>query len=268
MTSWEAAAVVATALVVLTAATPGGAHRIPAAEGSPSASRRLSAAAAIRSAASVVCVGWILVGGPPLDIALGVGVLGLVLVVRNLMSAGRARRRRRERQLAVIEVCDALSAELRGGLPAAVALERACSAHPDWASVVAASRLGSDVVAALRRAAREPGAEGLAFLAAGWEIAGSAGAALAAVLEKVAAGLRSDEDARAEVVACLGPVRATAKLLAVLPVFGLALGSSMGARPVRFLVSTGAGVACLGGGLLLVSLGVLWVERLAGSAEV
>jgi tight adherence protein B len=105
-------------------------------------------------------------------------------------------------------------------------------------------------------------------IAAGWEVAGSAGAALAGVLERIAAGLRSDEDARAEVVACLGPVRATAKLLAVLPVFGLALGSSMGARPVGFLVSTGPGVACLGAGLVLVSVGVLWVERLASSAEV
>jgi tight adherence protein B len=208
-----------------------------------------------------------LAGGSSLDVALAGGLMLGAAVVRSLTSAQRVRRRRRERQLAVIEVCDALTAELRSGLPAAFALERACSDYPEWAAVVAASRLGGDVAAALRRAASEPGAEGLGIIAAGWEVASSAGAALAAVLERVAAGLRSDEDARAEVVACLGPVRATAKLLAILPVFGLALGSSMGARPVAFLVSTGAGAACLGAGVVLVSLGVLWVERLAASAE-
>jgi tight adherence protein B len=267
MTYWGAFSVLATGGAVLTATSPGGVHRVAARDG-PWFDGRRPSAAAVRAGVVLVCAGWVVAGGTPLDIGLVWGLAVLGVAVRSLVSAQRARRRRHLRQLAVIEMCDALSAELRSGLPAASALERACDAYPEWAPVVAACRLGSDVVAALRRASRQPGAEGLGSIAAGWEIAGSAGAALAGVLERIAAGLRSDEDARAEVVACLGPVRATAKLLAVLPVFGLALGSSMGARPVSFLVSTGAGVACLGGGLVLVSVGVLWVERLASSAEV
>jgi tight adherence protein B len=267
VTAWVAVCVLATGGAVLTATSPGGLHRVAARDAPRGVGRRPSAAA-VGVGVALVCAGWVVAGGTPLYIALVGGLAVLGAAVRSLVSAQLARRRRRVRQLAVIEMCDALSAELRSGLPAASALERACDAYPEWAPVVAASRLGSDVVAALRRASRDPGAEGLAFIAAGWEVAGSAGAALAGVLEQIAAGLRSDEDARAEVVACLGPVRATAKLLAVLPVFGLALGSSMGARPVSFLVSTGAGVACLGAGLVLVSVGVVWVERLASSAEV
>ena len=57
-------------------------------------------------------------------------------------------------------------------------------------------------------------------------------AALAVVLDRIGVGLRDEEEARAEVAASLAPARATAKLLAGLPVFGLALGMSMGARPL------------------------------------
>jgi tight adherence protein B len=118
------------------------------------------------------------------------------------------------------------------------------------------------------RGSAEPGADGLRALAAGWRVASSTGAGLADVVERVATGLRADEDARAEVTASLGPPRATAKMLAVLPVFGLALGSSMGADPVAFLLDTGFGLACLLLGLLLAGAGVLWVEKLAAAAEV
>jgi tight adherence protein B len=266
--SWPVVCATAAAVLALTAGPVSGVHRLPApARVARRDAPRLSAAV-VRSTGVLLGVGWLVAGGSALVVVLA-GVLVLLgMVGRSLVSAWRARRSRRVRQLAVIELCDALSAELRSGLAAASALERACEPHSEWACVVAASRLGSDVVAALHRASREPGAEGLRAVAAGWEVAGSAGAALAGVLERISAGLRSDEDARAEVVASLGPVRATAKMLAVLPVFGLALGSSMGARPVAFLLSSGAGLACLATGLALAALGVLWVERLAASAEV
>ena len=68
--------------------------------------------------------------------------------------------------------------------------------------------------------------------------------------------------------ASLAPARATAKLLAGLPVFGLALGMSMGARPLDVPARQRPGLACLAGGLLLAGLGVLWVERLVDAVEV
>ncbi|MGI8888254.1 MAG: type II secretion system F family protein [Nocardioidaceae bacterium] len=212
--------------------------------------------------------GWWALGG-------GFGVAGLSLgglicaaLVRRLVAEGRAQRVRRLRQLAVVEMCDGLAAEMQGGLPASDALVRACTSWPEWSPLASASSLGGDVVETLRRLAEQPGAEGLRAVAAAWEVAGTSGAALAEVLDRVADGLRNDEEARSEVIAALGPPRATAKMLAVLPVFGLALGVSMGARPLDFLLRSGVGLLCLAGGVSLALIGVYWVERLAQAAEI
>ncbi len=196
-----------------------------------------------------------------------VGALIVMLAVRRLLRRWRDRRARHRRQRDTIALCDALAAELRAGLPAAVAVRRSCGDFPEWASVARAAELGGDVPAALRRCSAAQGAEGLAAIAAAWQVAVSSGAALAVVLERIAMGLRADEDARAEVVAALGAPRATAKVLAGLPVFGLALGISMGARPARFLLSSAFGLACLLAGITLAVVGVWWVERLADNAE-
>ena len=204
----------------------------------------------------------------PRVLVLGFGAAAVAAVTQRLITGWRLRQARSRRQAACVEWCGALAAELDGGLPAVTALERACAPWPELSGVVAAAQLGDDVGAALRRSAQLPGAEGLRAVAAAWEVAARSGAALAGVLTKVAAGLRSDEDARAEVVAALSPPRATAKMLAVLPLFGIGLGFSMGANPLRFLLHTGAGVVCLTAGTALALLGVWWVERLASAAEI
>ena len=187
----------------------------------------------------------------------GVGIVvmllagGLIaLLVHRLVEGVRTRRIRRQRSRAVIELCDALAAELRAGLPAVVAIERAVAIWPAWSAVVTAARLGGDVPGTLRAAGAAPGARGLRAVAAGWEVAERTGAALADVLDHIGAGLRSDDDARSEVVASLAPPRATAKMLAVLPAFGLALGAAMEAHPVDFLLHTTVGLGCLGGGII------------------
>ena len=203
--------------------------------------------------------GWVVV----LAAMAGVGALA----AHRVVGLSRSRRRRRERQRWVVELCDALSAELRGGLPTVTVVERACIVRAELAPVVAAARLGGDVADAFRGCGALPGAEGLRAVAAAWEVAGSSGAALATVIDRVAGSMRSDEDARAEVQAALGPPRATAKMLAVLPLFGIALGTSVGAHPVRFLLGTTWGLGCLAAGGSLALAGVWWVERLAAAAE-
>lgn len=266
MSVWVIGCIVSVAAFV-SACLPGDvAHRLRSLAQRPHAEWRLGWSAA--ACAGLALAGWLLAGGRHPNFLLVVAILPVFLVVRSMTRAWRFRRERRARQVAVIELCDGLAAELRAGLPPGRALARACEGRSDWAAIVSAGTLGGGVAAALRRAAGEPGAEGLRAVAAGWEVSGSSGAAVAAVLERIAAGLRSDDDARAEVTACLGPVRATATMLAVLPVFGLALGSSLGARPLAFLLSGTAGGVCLLLGLTLASVGVLWVERLASAAEV
>jgi tight adherence protein B len=220
------------------------------------------------SAVVVGSVCWLLTGGGIVVAAVAAGAVTVAALARRVSRNWSGRKQRRERQLAVIELCDSLSAEMRGGLPADRAVSRACGHRAEWQALVTTAQLGGDVAEALRAAAVLPGADGLRAVAASWQVATRSGAGLAVVLERTAAGLRTDDEARSEVVASLGPPRATAKMLAVLPVFGLALGSSMGARPVDFLLHTGAGLACLLVGVTLAGLGVAWVEKLASSAEV
>lgn len=150
----------------------------------------------------------------------------------------------------------------------ATVVRRCCRPDPELGPVVAAAELGGDIAEALRSCAGLPGAEGLRAVAAAWDVAGTSGTALAGVLDRMAKGLRDDDDARAEVLAALGPPRATARLLAVLPLFGLGLGASIGADPVEFLTGTSWGLGCLFGGAGLALLGLWWVEQLATAAEV
>jgi tight adherence protein B len=212
---------------------------------------------------------WSLRAQGPRILLLACGATAVGWVAQRLLADWRLRQARRRSRAAVIEFCEALAAELEAGLPAAIAIERACVPWAALSSVVSSARLGDDMAVALRHcAASTPGADGLRSVAAAWDVAAHSGAALALVLTRVAAGLRSDEEARAEVTAALGPPRATAKLLAVLPAFGIALGASMGADPVGFLLQSTPGVLCLTTGTALALTGLWWVERLASAIEV
>jgi len=204
---------------------------------------------------------------PRLVLLLAAGAV-LYVVGRRVAARARLRRIRRHRQRTVLAVCDGLSAELRAGLPMTLALRRVCGIDAELAQVVRAAELGGDIAGSLRRCAQRPGAERLRAVAAAFEVAGRSGTSLAIVLDRLARGLREDEDARAEVLAALGPPRATARMLALLPGFGLVLGSSIGADPLAFLFGTSGGLACLCCGAALALVGLWWVERLADAAEV
>lgn len=171
-----------------------------------------------------------------------------------------------------IELCQALRAELAAGRPAGEALARAISwvEFPDpsavWA-VVAAARDGGDVPAALLAVAPAAGGEGLRRLAVCWQIAVTAGASLATLVDRVEAMLRTEEAHRQEVAAQLAGPRATARLLAVLPVLGISMGAALGMNPFAFLFGTPIGLACLLAGLTLAAGGVAWTHHLVRRAE-
>ncbi|MFC5657966.1 type II secretion system F family protein, partial [Streptomyces nogalater] len=135
------------------------------------------------------------------------------------------------------------------------------------AAVVAAARFGGDVPGALAVAARQPGAEGLLGLAACWRVAVDQGAGLAAGLDRLDGALRAERDGRADLRAQLAGARATAVLLAVLPVLGLLLGTAMGADPLRVLLHTGAGLGCLSVGAVFEAAGMWWAMRIVRGAE-
>jgi tight adherence protein B len=56
-------------------------------------------------------------------------------------------------------------------------------------------------------------------------------------------------------------------MLALLPVAGLIIGSGMGVSPVSVLLHTGIGETCLLLGIAFVLGGVLWMDRIARSAQ-
>jgi tight adherence protein B len=181
----------------------------------------------------------------------------------------RARRQRAEqvRAAEVTDACLALVGELRAGQPPPTALGSAAGAFPSLLGPAAArARLGGDVADALRSAASAPGAGALGAVAAAWEVCERSGAGLADTLARVADSLRAEEAVRREAAGQLASVRATTRLLAVLPLITLLALSGGGGRPLAFLLGHAVGLTCLVVGASLTSAGLLWVERLVRSA--
>jgi tight adherence protein B len=209
--------------------------------------------------------------------ALGESVLPLIVgaaavpLVRRWLRARERRRERERRAEGVIALCGAVAGELRAGLQPGQALLYAARSTGVLggaeAAVIAAARFGGDVPRALLEAAREPGADGLAGVAACWRVAVDSGAGLAAGLDRLEAALCAERDQRQELRAQLAGVWSTVVLLALLPLVGLAMGWALGADPLRVLLHTTAGAACLVVGGLLEVAGLCWSRRIALAGE-
>ncbi|MDT9594760.1 type II secretion system F family protein [Nocardioides zeae] len=212
---------------------------------------------------AVVVAAVALVGGAGL-VVLWVGLaVAVVLAGRSLLLRRRASAAAATRRTRVVAACDLLAAELRAGRPPGTALDAAAQDWEELQPVVRAEALGADVVGAWRDVARRPGAGGLRLVAAAWQVSERSGAGLAAVLARVAALTRATEATRRTVASELASARATARLMAGLPVVALLLGGTTGGDPVAFLLGTPVGLACLVGGLALGWLGLWWMERIA-----
>lgn len=197
-------------------------------------------------------------------VVLGSGAAGVAALVRRR----RVRLARQAASVRVLETCDLLSAELSAGQPPGVCLERAAAAWPALAPVAAAFRVGSDVPTALRVVATEVGGAGeLRVVAAAWQIGHRTGDGLAATVGRVAESVRERAATRRVVAGELASARATARLLAALPLVALAMGSGVGGSPWGFLLGTPAGLACLAGGLAFGLAGLGWIEAIARDAE-
>nr|BFE32227.1 hypothetical protein GCM10010200_044780 [Actinomadura rugatobispora] len=105
------------------------------------------------------------------------------------------------------------------------------------------------------------------MLAVSWRIGAERGGTLATVLDGLATALRDEETQRQEVTTQLAGPRATARLLAVLPLLGLGMAAALGSNPVSFLLGTAPGFGCLCAGLALNLVGFWWTHRLARAAE-
>lgn len=220
---------------------------------------------------------WLCVPVAVLVAVLGESVLPLVAgavavpLVGRRLRAGERRRERQRRADAVVALCGAVAGELRAGRQPGQALITAAALTGGLggaeAEAMAAARFGGDVPEALRRAAREPGADGLVGVAACWRVAVDGGAGLAAGLDRLESGLRAERDERENLRTQLTGAWATVALLALLPVAGLLIGTALGAGPLRVLLHTPAGLGCLLVGGLLEGAGLFWARRIVRRGE-
>lgn len=202
------------------------------------------------------------------------GGLAAAMVTVTVTARLLASRDRRVAATAAIGLSDALGvmvAELRAGAHPGDAVRAAAGTHagraPDalgraLSEVAAAASLGGEVAVALRGVGPAALRSWLGRIADAWSLADRYGIPLADLLDAV----RSDTEHRvrfaAEVQARLAGPRATAAVLAGLPLLGLALGQAVGAAPLRVLSETAVGQLLLAIGTGLACAGVWWSGRL------
>ncbi|MGN6245252.1 MAG: type II secretion system F family protein [Motilibacteraceae bacterium] len=215
------------------------------------------------------------VGAPAASDRVGGGARGWVRL-RGLVGARAPAALVAARRAALVEVCRAVAAELRAGRDPdgalLVALEPllepgavARAVQAELLPLVVAARTGAPLASLLRALAAVPGAEAARSLALCWQVAGQSGVGLAAAVERVGEGAAADVALRRQVSAELAAPRATARLLAVLPLLGVLMGTALGARPLTVLLTTPLGLGCLALGGLLTALGTWWAARIVRS---
>ncbi|WP_328408410.1 type II secretion system F family protein [Nocardia sp. NBC_00403] len=198
--------------------------------------------------------------GPLIAAALVTGTVGI-----------RLRRARHDRLHNVecaylLDAVEAVIGELRVG------------AHPSAAAAVAAHESGGAAarafaVSAARSRLGGSGADGLrhpdsvvapelAGIADAWRVAEHHGLALAELLSAARADLQGRIRFRGRTAAALAGARATAAVLACLPLLGLALGQLMGAAPLNILFASAAGAVLLPLGTGLACAGLLWTDAI------
>ncbi len=167
------------------------------------------------------------------------------LVAATYLLVGAGYWLRRHRRLAAaqarsraLDALTALAADLRAGLP------------PSAARASAAPLI--DPVPLVRDR-----------VAAAGQVADRTGAPLAELLDRLEVDLRGLERVQLAAAAHAAGTRATAVLLAVLPLAGIGVGYGMGADPLRVLLHTPMGAGCVAVAVLLQLAGLGWAGRLS-----
>jgi tight adherence protein B len=144
---------------------------------------------------------------------------------------------------AAVESVAALAADLRAGQPVGPAL-------------AAAEAIRGPVVG-------EPAGAVVGRVAAAVALAEASGAPLAEVLDRLDTHLRGVDRARATASAQAAGARASALLLAAMPVAGVGLGAVVGVDSASVLLHTPLGSACLATAVILQLAGLAWAGRLS-----
>ncbi|MEV4654960.1 hypothetical protein [Micromonospora sp. NPDC049301] len=177
------------------------------------------------------------VAGPVAAVAVsGYGTLTVRAVLRWRANRHAERNRRR----GLDQLCG-LAADLRAGLPVPQAIEIATAGGPG----------GPDRLAQLTSAAVR--------------LADRTGAPLAELVERIEADARATDRGLSAAAAQAAGARATAWLLAALPVGGIGLGYGIGVDPVAVLLHSTVGGVCAVLAVVLQVIGLFWAERLGAT---
>ena len=108
---------------------------------------------------------------------------------------------------------------------------------------------------------------GLRRVGEAWAISVQHGLPMVALLESLRTDLVQRKDFAARTDAGLAGPRATAMVLAGLPLLGLGLGQLMGAAPLSVLLGTPLGSILLVLGVGLAAAGVVWADAIVAKAK-
>ncbi|MGW0432392.1 type II secretion system F family protein [Micromonospora sp. NPDC003197] len=197
-------------------------------------------------------------GGPVASIAVaaytGLAV-GMVLRRQKLRLAAQQRRRQ-------LDGLSALAADLRAGLP----VPGTISQPPLVTSAVASVATSAKSVPAATLPKDDDTDRITSLTRSAIRLAEQTGAPLADLLERIEADARATDRGLAAAAAQAAGARATAWLLAGLPLGGIALGFGIGVDPVSVLLHTPIGAGCTIAAIGLQFAGLAWANRLSSSA--
>jgi tight adherence protein B len=198
----------------------------------------------------------------------------VVTTLRLFMSRfhGQSQRVRTLREDSIAAIA-ALAAELRAGATPSQAFivsggVVSGGSSSVWPHTHAAALHHGDIAAALLADAQEsPQLSPLRQLNACLRVGIHSGSGLATSVSRLAQSLREAQETRYQLEAELAGPRATARMLAFLPVVGIGLGYLMGAQPLTWLISSPLGWVTLVTGIGLTTLGVWWTSVIASRVE-
>jgi tight adherence protein B len=202
----------------------------------------------------------------PLTTVIATAVLGATLALRQRR---RRRGRRAAREGRALEAAlDVLVGELRAGAHPAhafgVAADESGEAVSEACRAVAArARLGADVAAGLHSVADTSALPAHWHrLAVCWQLACDHGLAMSTLMRAAQRDIAERQRFAAQVNSAMAGARATATILASLPVLLMVLGQLIGAGPAAFLLAGHAGGWLLVIGVTLMCAGLLWSDAI------
>jgi tight adherence protein B len=262
MTGPVPAALALSAAVLMLPSTPR--RRLARAD---SRAPRISPRAAIGAAVCTFAGGAVFLS--PSTIVAGV-LLGATLTLRYRRRRRGARSMEEGRELqTAIEV---LVGELRVGAHpaqafAVAAQESAGPVSESCRAVAARARLGADVAGGLRVVAQGSTLPGQwERLAVCWQLAADHGLAMSTLMRAAQCDIAERQRFSGQVRSGMAGARATAVILASLPVLSVLLGQLIGAHPAAFLLGGQAGGWLLVIGTTLVCGGLLWSDQITDQA--